>query len=451
MDMAPEGATLVETSFAQSARFETPRVRPQPVGSRSLYILIFAAGFLLRFGFMLRGETFVTPTAYEVMSIADHLVRGQGFSSPFLRDTGPTAWIAPAYPYLAALIFRWLGTYSPLSNALILSVQCLMGACTGIAIFVLGKRIFGAQIGFWAAWIWTVSPFFFRWATSWIWDTAFSALALTIILILTLDLAEKGGTKRWFSLGAVWGLSALTNPALLSLLPLTLAYAARANVRATRKWVRGCTFSVLVFAAMISPWLIRNFIVFKHPVFLRSNYWFEFHLGNYHYSNGMGFSGKHPSLNSRELDKYQELGEIEYVRSAREDALRFVREHPVEFAALTLGRIRWFWDGSFLPFQPSREWWKPWEYWPLSALGLMGLLLTLTRRPKGWPVFASPILIYPFPYYLAYPTARYRHAIEPLLLLLSVYFISVVWSELHAKFFATGSRARADKPTFKAA
>jgi len=47
--------------------------------------------------------------------------------------------------------------------------------------------------------------------------------------------------------------------------------------------------SAALFAAMIAPWLIRNEMVFGHFVFLKGNYWFEFHLGNYHYSNGMDF------------------------------------------------------------------------------------------------------------------------------------------------------------------
>jgi hypothetical protein len=40
------------------------------------------------------------------------------------------------------------------------------------------------------------------------------------------------------------------------------------------------------------------------------------------------------------------------------------------------------------------------------------------------------LLIYPIPYYIAYPNPKYRHAIEPELLLLSVYLVSVLWGEI---------------------
>ncbi len=54
----------------------------------------------------------------------------------------------------------------------------------------------------------------------------------------------------------------------------------------------------------------------------------------------------------------------------------------------------------------------------------------MTRLPRGWLLFAAALLVYPVPYYFVYPVAKYRHAIEPELLLLSVYFVFVLWSEI---------------------
>jgi hypothetical protein len=255
-----------------------------------------------------------------------------------------------------------------------------------------------------------------------------TALALALVLILTLDIEKIGSTKLWARLGALWGTIALTNPALLSVVPLTAGYAAVANHRAGKPWLRRFAFSMLVFLAIISPWLIRNAVVFRQPVFLRSNWWFEFHLGNYHYSNGMGFRGRQPASNARELGEYRLWGEMRYVQQAKEASLLFVRERPTEFASLTLIRTVAFWDGSFLPLA-SHEWWRPWQYWPLSATGLVGLLLVLTRRPRGWLLFLGSILLYPIPYYLTYPAARYRYALEPELVLLSVFLARLLWNE----------------------
>jgi len=412
-----------------------PDAQPESSGYRNLYVLLLVCGFILRFGFVFWKKTYLQapgvmlPFGPEVCSIAAHIVHGQGFSSPFYQDTGPTAWIAPVYPYLAALVFRVFGVYSVASAIVLLGIQCLIAAATGITIHALGRRTLGAQIGFFAAWIWALSPIFFRWPVSWIWDFTASAFLLSAAFIVTLDVAEKNTRKLWLSLGALWALIALTNPALLSVMPFTFLYAAFVNRRAFKPWFASAAFAGVLFAALVSPWLVRNELVFGRPVIFRSNFWFEFHLGNYHYSNGLGFSGKHPAANPRIFKEYASMGEMGFLDYYKADSLRFVREYPSEFLDLTLHRSWWFWDGTSLLYQ-SREWWRPWEFWPLSLGGWLGLLFVLTRRPRGWLLFASALLVYPVPYYFVYPVSKYRHAIEPELLLLSVYFVFVLWSEI---------------------
>jgi 4-amino-4-deoxy-L-arabinose transferase-like glycosyltransferase len=410
---------------------------PEKTGYRTLYILLLVCGFIMRFGFVLLKKTYIRspgsilPFGAEVCSIAEHIVLGKGFSSPFYQDTGPTAWIAPVYPYMCALVFRLFGIYSVASAIVLLGIQCIIAAATGITIHALGRRTLGPQVGFWAAWIWALSPIFFRWPVSWIWDFTASAFLLSAVFIVTLDVAEKNTRKMWLSLGALWALIALTNPALLSVMPFTFLYAAFVNYRSFKPWFASAALAGVLFAALVSPWLIRNERIFGRPVFFRSNFWFEFHLGNYHFSNGMGFTGRHPGVNPAELQKYAAWGELRYIDYYKHDSFEFVRKYPSEFVDLTLHRAWWFWDGSLLIYW-TREWWKPWEFWPLSLLGWLGLLFVFTRHPRGWLLFAAALIVYPIPYYLAYPVVKYRHAIEPELLLLSVYLASVVWGEIRA-------------------
>jgi len=57
------------------------------------------------------------------------------------------------------------------------------------------------------------------------------------------------------------------------------------------------------------------------------------------------------------------------------------------------------------------------------------MIFILTRQPRGWVLYAACLMVYPLPYYFVYPIAKYRYAIEPEMLLLSVYLASVLWSE----------------------
>jgi hypothetical protein len=143
----------------------------------------------------------------------------------------------------------------------------------------------------------------------------------------------------------------------------------------------------------------------------------------------MGYFGYHPGANPREFKRYTKMGEQGYIQQAKRDALEFVRQYPREFADLTLHRILWFWDGTPLQYQ-SLEWWRTWEFWPLSVSAWLGLMFVLLRQPRGWLLYLSCLLVYPIPYYLVYVVPKYRHAIEPEMLLLSVFLAEVLWSEL---------------------
>src|SRR5260221_4123756 len=67
---------------------------------------------------------------YESGRIARSIVLGKGFSSPLFGDTGPTAWMTPAYPCLVALVFKAFGIYTETSALFLLSLNAIFSALT---------------------------------------------------------------------------------------------------------------------------------------------------------------------------------------------------------------------------------------------------------------------------------------------------------------------------------
>ena len=61
------------------------------------------------------------------------------------------------------------------------------------------------------------------------------------------------------------------------------------------------------------------------------------------------------------------------------------------------------------------------NYGFLSLTGLLGLGLALTRRVPGVWLMVWPMMLIPLPYYLVTVQARFRHPIEPLICVLTVY------------------------------
>ena len=406
---------------------------------RKLYLALFAVAFALRIVCMLWWKSYIFPTVVpynEVGRLIEKLATGQSFSSPYGGSSGPTAAFPPVYPFLGSLIYRLFGSYTNACAIAILTMNCVFGSVNSVLIHKLGARTLGHRAALLAAWAWALFPVFFRWDISWIWEFALSALLLTWLFDLTLDVADKGTTRRWAGFGAAWGFSALANPALVSLLPFSGLYAAVRNQRAGRAWFKPAALSAVLFFAVLTPWLTRNYVVFHRFIFVRDNFWLEFQLGNFHGSTGLGFGPLHPTGSDRLLHRFESLGELGYMEDRKQMAKDFLHRYPAEFRELTLKRIQYFWDGTPVLYQ-SHDWWQPWEVWWLSAVSLLGMLFALTRRPDGWILYVAAVLVYPIPYYVTYANPKYRHAIEPELALLGAYLLVVLYEEFEKKRHAT--------------
>ena len=396
---------------------------------RSTVFCLVLVAFVLRLAFLCFLHTYRpgrvddTRIAGETTNIATSIARGHGFHSAFNDEpTGPTAWLAPVYPYFIGLVFRFLGAMTPPSIIFIFSAQSLFSALTVIPILGIASHSVGKPAGLGAAWIWAVFPWFSKWSVTWLWDTSLSALLLALLFWYAVKLPAVSTRKGWIGLGALWGAALLVNPSLVTFLPVTLVWCAYEQRGRGEKWVRPAVLSLATCLIVVAPWLVRNRVVFGEWVFLRSNFGVEFALGNYHGSIGRGWGGSHPSGNLREFREYWRTGEIAYVRAREKQAFQFIREYPREFLELTAKRVSYFWDGSSMQYAAAiPPYWVPWSYPVVSFLMLPALLIAHRRHLYAWPMFFGLLLLYPVPYYLTFMQARYRHPIEPLMVLLIAY------------------------------
>jgi hypothetical protein len=361
-------------------------------------------------------------------SIANSLYYGAGFSSPFRYATGPTAWITPGYPCLIVLAFKIFGPYSLGAWNFILFLNSAFAAATCIPIFKMGNALGSYRSGLWAGWIWAAGLPYFAYSIWWVWDVAITAFLVIYLLWLAIELAREPSLTRWSWFAVLWGLGLLTNPAILAVGPVLLLWPLWKASKAGLPWRRPLAVFVLIVTIFIGPWLVRNYMVFGQPVFLRGNFWFEFWLGNSPLKLGFEEAWKHPTVNREEMEEYARLGEIQYVKSKRDAALAWVKSDPAGFVELTGKRVWQYWMGGKPVYGKNTPPWKsPNLIYPaLSVLAWMGVLQAWRRRPDiGIPAFGV-MFFYPSVYYLTYANPRYRHPLEPLMILLATYFLCEV-------------------------
>jgi 4-amino-4-deoxy-L-arabinose transferase-like glycosyltransferase len=398
--------------------------------ARTSYFWMVLIALLLRLGYIVIAHTYKFKTldnnfsfGYEMGRIGRSLVLGQGFSSPFSGNTGPTAWEPPLYPLVIAGVFKIFGIYTPASALVLLSMNSLFSSLICIPIFLIARRCFGEKVAVWSSWAWALLPPVIFWSTRYVWETSLAALLLAVIFWLTLTLEDKTGLIPWFTFGYVWGFAALTNTSSLAFLPASGLWAWYRRVKFGKRSLAGVLIASSVFAACVAPWIVRNYRVFGKFIFIRSNFGAELRLGNGPGANGTWMDYLHPTKNPQQLQLYREMGELAYVVERKREAVTFIRENYSRFAGLCGKRFIYFWASPPRSGSSAFALLTNPLYLASSVLAIWGLVRALRRRRPGAWLFFWLVVAYPLIYYAVFVLPRYRQPIEPELLILMVYLI----------------------------
>lgn len=397
-------------------------------------VRIIVVAFLLRLAVLTVGRTYhFSPTdnhfgfGWETGRIARSIAEGKGFSSPMQGDTGPTAWIAPIYPYFLAGLFKLFGVYSNAAGWIALAVNSIFSALTCAVLYLIGEELFSTTVALWTAWIWAFSPYAIYWPVRFAWETSFATFLLSLVFLIALRLERDNRLSSWLWFAFCWALIALSNPSLLSFLPFCGIWVLFRQSRAGTMKLHYAVLSGILFIACITPWLVRNELVFGKFVFIRDNAGAELRLGNGPGADGQWMSWLHPSKDPVELKRYRSLGELAYVQVRKQEALQWISQNRALFAANTLKRFFFFWFGTPRPIDSILADLGRDLFFSLnSILAIFGLAVALRRKLRGAMLFFWMFLSIPMIYYFTFTHPRYRHPVEPEMLLVSVYVFTAV-------------------------
>jgi 4-amino-4-deoxy-L-arabinose transferase-like glycosyltransferase len=417
-------ATPVGTnSLIAQQRSAWPRIWSslfQPPASMVVVALALRLAYLL-FGGLYRFQL-IQWVDLEVANIGRSLALGKGFSSPWPGSIGPTAWVAPVYPWLVSIAFRLFGMFSHGAAFAMLSLNSVFSAFTCWSIYRTGRLLFSNTVALWAGWTWALFPYAIYWPIIWIWDTSLSAFLLSVLFMLTLEM--EGETRWWFWLryGLLWGIAALTNTAVLVWLPFSGCWLAYRLFRSGKRFLRPVVVGAISFWAVITPWLVRNYIVFDTFIFIRGDVGSEFRTGNNPLAKGNYVPSLRAGSNPALTVEYNRMGEVDWVAEQGHLAKKWITENPVTFLRLSCRRIFLFWlrPPERLPLAHLRALFMSLMVLPMAAIALM-----IRQRVHGAFLFATLLAFYPLTYYITFATPRYRHPIEPELVLLTAWLL---WS-----------------------
>ena len=385
---------------------------------------------------------------WELGRIARSVALGHGYANPFLGPTGPTAWIPPLYTLMVAAVFKLCGIYSPLSAWVIFALNSVFSAATALAVYEIAARCFGQRVALWSGWLWALYPAAMQYAVHWVWDMSLTTWLFAAVLVTALRARRIDCThlappspvfreaqrnpdgqriRRWINFGLLWGLIALSNPSLLIALPviaLWMLWGTWHTAHELEHAIRGAACAALVFALCLAPWTYRNWLVFHAFLPTRGNLGAELFESTRESNQGFPWGTTLPLADrAPELIRYRTLGELEYNRQQSAAAKIFIHEHPRLIAGWVAKRVYFFWASTPHPLErhPSVEYLREANFGLLSVTGLLGLALALRRHIPAAAMFLATFLVIPLPYYAITVQARFRHPLEPLICILSVF------------------------------
>jgi len=359
---------------------------------------------------------------WEMGWTARSIALGHGFGSPFQAFTGPTAIVPPLYPYLVAAIFKLCGLYSGKAAFVALALNALFSSLTCIPLYFVARNSLDTRAARIASVAWAIYPFAIYFSAGRVWDYALTSLLFSCCLLVVQKLHLRG-LVGWIGFGLLYGIAALSNPSVVSLLPFLLLIEIYKVQRVGGRWFSKGLVASLAFAAVCAPWCVRIDRVMHTPAFLRDGFWLEFYAGN----NGDTFNSNaewaHPASNPAEMQRYTAEGEIAYMAEKHALAADWVAHHKLFFAGLCVRRALRFWTGywsfsrRYLAVEPLDLPNVPFCIF-LTYFMVRGLSRWWRDDAASALPYAIAIAIFPIPYYLTHSSADYRQPIEPIIVLL---------------------------------
>jgi len=348
------------------------------------------------------GDTWHGDAAYYHYQ-ASYLVKGAIYVDPFVYAHHPHSPLAPSavHPPLFTAVLALGDLLGLRSMGAQKVVVVLIGTATVPVLSALARRVAGARAGAVAAVLAALYP------GLWIFDGQVLSEALVIALAAAFTLAvyrwRARPSARWaVAVGALCALCALTRAEMALLVLLVVVPAAwglrrdgRRLARADR--LRAAVGVLAVAGAVVAPWVVRNLVVFDHPVLLSDQLDITLAAANNEPTYYGQFFGSwcYPCVRDVRAPAGDESDQALFWRARAE---RYVRAHLSRLPTVVGARVGLTW-GLYAPIAqanasriegwpvPVTEAWLAWWY-PLLALSVAGVVLLRRRGVAVYPLVA---------------------------------------------------------------
>jgi 4-amino-4-deoxy-L-arabinose transferase-like glycosyltransferase len=283
----------------------------------------------------------------ELDALVHNLVeyRWYGSLAPLADKEEKTAHRAPGYPWLCALVARWLDD----ADMVVRWIQCGLGALTAAFYFLFARRAFRSTLVGLITGVFAVCHPFWIINTAELNDGVLTTFLLGAGLFFGTRGSQDGGPLASLLFGLTMAGLAMVRAALLPFTFVAVLWYLLRCRKLEKGWF-GALLAFLGFANGLAPWGVRNYQAFAEPVPVTDSAFWHLWMGNNPLATG-GFLDEKTMRKTLAADRLaQLLGETNQARRygmLGKDVLDEIADDP----AATLSRR--LWAGLYFVFGES--------------------------------------------------------------------------------------------------
>lgn len=412
------------------------------ISGKKMLLYIFIAALLLRSLFFFTVSVVLDKNLdqdFEYGIIARSLIAGEGYSVPWLEQPGvqgpleaphkyrPSAYHLPVYPLVLAGVYYFVN--SPLAAFLIIFIQIIVAAASCMLIYLIALKLFSEQrIAVIAGGIMMLYPTFIIHTARLIPETVL-IFWLSLMLLYLLLLRDKPSYKKALVIGVLMGMALLTSNVVVPMIPFIVIWLLSSLTVSWKQRVKIIILTMLTAFMVVSPWLVRNYIVFREFPLMKANLGHNLWLGNNPRATGTFYTQSGEFMGdvlSKDLLKGQKLSELEQDKELYAKAMAHIKEYPLHYISLSMKRFYyfvWFPPDNLLSKESILH--KKISKIPFAFIlvaSIIGAALSLKKYPKDvfliFSIILSQVLLFSL-IIVGHP--RYRMTIEPYMILFTAF------------------------------
>ncbi len=410
------------------SRLKSPTTR---IGAIIAAAVMLRLAYVLFFGYSLTLQA----SGYDVYAV--NLLAGHGYTR--FQDLHPDSDLPPLYSFVLAGIYGLVGRSA--NNVAL--VQIAFDVVTLAAIYAIGRRVGGEAVGLLAAAFTGFYPYLlFQNLTAN--DTGIFIMLLASGVWAVYCSHDRRSWRWATAVGLLFGLAALTKTLVVLMLPLVMLWWWRQI--GLNKAIRLSTGMVVAFAAVVTPWIIRNTHLHGALTLISTNDGSNLYQGNNPCVADFLLAGWDAQWANCLNPTPGGLTELQQAAWFRTQALDYLRNNPGQWPRLFMIKLLTLWSPSITPRsvppaaqldnnavlqyeQPLFELARLVQlvyFTPLLILGVIGLWRGWRDQRLIGPLIMVLIAI-TVAYLVYHPSTRYRSPADPFVFVLSSFAAIWLW------------------------